>query len=158
MRFSFRVFRGSICKILRFNDSSAMYHHLHHLVICLILVLQIIIPHTNAYCWQSGWNPSFTQEPKLSQISITRVRVSWEGIVVQRKCADSFLVKYWRETNPSDYKMTDPVSNTENYVDIKVKPKVGYIYQVIAREDKGMILGVDYNKSKTTRNLVTPLR
>ena len=151
MRFSIKFSCGSIIKRIKSNNSRMMYGNVHHLLICLLLVLQILIQHTNAYCWQSGWNPSFTKEPHVSQISITKVRVSWEGIVSKRECADSFLVKYWRETNPSNYELTDPVNIDQSFLDIKVQPKVGYLFQVIAREDKGMILGVDYNKSKTTK-------
>jgi hypothetical protein len=52
--------------------------------------------------------------------------------------------------------MTDPVNIDQSFLDIEVSPKVGYLYQVIAREDKGMILGVDYNKSKTTKWRTSP--
>merc|ERR1712223_1438431 len=111
-------------------------------------VLQMLIHYCNAYCWQSGWNPSFISEPKVEQLSLMKVRVSWDGIVDKRKCADSFLVKYWRKSSPATYKMTTPVPTDVSYEDIEISPKVIYLYQVIAREDKGMILGVDYNKAK----------
>jgi len=34
-----------------------------------------------------------------------------------------------------------------NYVDITVVPKVKYAFQAVAREEKGAIGGVDWNKS-----------
>ena len=119
--------------------------------ISFLLFIQLLIHHSNAYCWQSGWNPGFKKEPKVSQLSLTRVRVSWEGIVKRRECADSFLVKYWRQHSPSNYQLTDPVNTDANYIDIDVSPKVGYLYEAIAREDKGAILGIDYNKAKAVK-------
>ena len=46
--------------------------------------------------------------------------------------------------------MTDHISTQVFYTNIKVIPRVEYTFQVIAREDKGSFLGIDYNKSKTT--------
>jgi len=123
------------------------------LILCVFFVLLTIlhIQPTSAYCWQVGWNPGFTNEPKVYQISLTKVRVSWKGAVNQRKCADSFLVKYWRESRPSDYQMTKQVNALSNYIDVEVKPKIRYVFQVVAREDKGWFLGVDYNRSKRVK-------
>jgi hypothetical protein len=45
----------------------------------------------------------FTGPPKVEQIDLATVRVSWEGLVTQRECADQFLVKYWQRTNPQSY-------------------------------------------------------
>ena len=125
-----------------------MYNDPKILSLFFVLVLQVMILQCNGYCWQSGWNPTFISEPKVEQLSLMKVRVSWDGIVDKRKCADSFLIKYWRKSSPASYKMTTPVPTEVSYEDIEVSPKVIYLYQVIAREDKGMILGVDYNKAK----------
>ena len=37
-----------------------------------------------------------------------------------------------------------------NYVDVKVVPKIEYQFQAVAREDKGPIVGIDWNKSPLT--------
>ena len=105
---------------------------------------------TNAYCWEIGRNPGFSKEPTVYQISPTRVRVSWEGIVTQLECADSFLVFYWKENNPSHLYMTAPVSTVTDYIDIDVSARTTYLYQVIARENKS-ILGVDDNKAEAVK-------
>ena len=60
-------------------------------------------------------------------------------------------MKYWRANSPSNYELTDPVDNTVNHIDINVSPKIIYLYQAIAREDKGAILGIDYNKAKAVK-------
>ena len=46
--------------------------------------------------------------------------------------------------------MTDFISKQVFYATIKVIPRVEYTFQVIARENKGSFLGIDYNKSKLT--------
>ena len=46
--------------------------------------------------------------------------------------------------------MTDFISKQVFYATIKVIPRVEYTFQVIAREDKGSMLGIDYNKSELT--------
>ena len=115
------------------------------------LLLQLITKHTDAYCWGAGRNPGFSGEPKVEQISILRVRVSWEGIVTQRDCADSFLVKSWKQNDPQDYKLSELVDKDANYMNVDVLPRIYHEFQVIAREDKGLVLGVDYNKSKAVK-------
>lgn len=112
-----------------------------------------------SYCWQVGWNPGFKQAPKIQQINLAIVRVSWEGIVKNRECVDQFLVKFWfvrgvvmakngREHGWTEgYRLSEKVENTVNFTDIEVKPMAPYMFQVIAREDKGAIGGVEYNKS-----------
>ena len=50
--------------------------------------------------------------------------------------------------------MTDFIDTQVFYATIKVIPRVEYTFQVIAREDKGSMLGIavgiDYNKSELT--------
>ena len=133
-----------------------MSKYIKYLPVLLVVIIQMAVRHCNAYCWQSGWNPNFISEPKVEQLTMMKVRVSWDGIVDKRKCADSFLVKYWRKSSPATYKMTTPVPTQVSYEDIEISPKVIYLYQVIAREDKGMILGVDYNKAKPVEFRTSP--
>ncbi len=59
------------------------------------------------------------------------------------------MVKYWPRSAPSQYKVTDLVSKDLDHVDIEVTPKIPYQFQAVAREDKGLVGGVDWNKSPT---------
>lgn len=102
---------------------------------------------SDAYCWEPGKNPYFTAAPRVEQVSISKVRLSWKGIVGQRKCVDAFLVKYWHSSMPSGFQLTDLVKPDINFIEIEVVPKVPYNFEVVAREDKGPLLGVDWNKS-----------
>jgi len=118
--------------------------------ISVILVVHFIV-YSQAYCWQSGWNPSFTAPLVVSEIQPGVVRVSWEGIVDKKKCADNFLVKYWKQNHPQDYTLSNKTDANADFLDIRVKPSTLYAIQAIAIENKGMILGVDYNKSRTVK-------
>ena len=140
-----------------------MSKYIEFLPLLFVLELHMMTRHCNCwpvYCWQNSWSPSFKSDPKVEQLSNTKVRVSWDGIVDKIECADSFIVKYWRKSNPIDlygnpstYKMTIPVPTDVSYEDIEVAPDVNYLFQVIALSDisieyKGPILGVDYNKAE----------
>ena len=115
---------------------------------CAILyVLHTPVSLVEAYCWEPGKNPYFTGPPIVKQVDIQTVRVSWFGLVEMRECTDQFLVKYWQKIDPQGYKLTELVNPQVNSIDIKVAPKVDYEFQAVAREDKGSIAGVDWNKS-----------
>jgi len=120
------------------------------MVLAAFLIGFTPVDHAEAYCWEPGKNPSFTGPPKVEQIDLRTVKVSWFGLVSMRECADQFLVKYWQKNDPQAYKMTDLLPNDDFSTDIKVVPKVEYSFQAVAREDKGSIAGIDWNKSKTT--------
>ena len=120
-----------------------------HCAILLTGCLVLCAPEVQAYCWQIGHNPEFTGPPKAEQVDLRTVRISWFGLVSYRHCTDQFLIKYWQKSDPIDYKLTDLVSKEVNSIDIEVTPKVEYTFQVVAREDKGIVGGIDYNYSPT---------
>ena len=101
----------------------------------------------HGYCWQAGFNPGFSDAPTIQQVKIDTVRISWTDIVEHRACVDQFLVKYWQKSAPHEYISSELVSPVVNYIDIKVVPKVPYQFQAVAREDKGLIRGINWNKS-----------
>lgn len=108
------------------------------------------VPPVTAYCWEAGRNPTFTEAPLVEQVDIRTVRVSWHGRIDMRECADQFLVKYWQKNNPQDYQLTPLMHNNLSSVLIEIVPRVEYTFQAIAREDKGQVLGIEYNKSPKT--------
>ena len=118
---------------------------------CAILyILHTPVSLVQAYCWEPGKNPYFTGPPIVQQVDLQTVRVSWAGLVEMRECTDQFLVKYWQKTNPQKYDLTELVNPQVSSIDIKVSPKVEYQFQAVAREDKGSVIGVDWNKSEIT--------
>ena len=131
--------------------------------VLLFFMLFFLPQDVRPYCWQVGWNPGFKEAPKIQQLTLAKVRVSWEGIVENRECVDQFLVKYWKVRGvilakngrergwEEGYKLSEQVDNTINFTDIDfLTPKARYMFQAIAREDKGAIGGVEYNKSPAT--------
>ena len=60
------------------------------------------IAEVRSYC--IGGNPGFDGPPKVEQVDMTSVLVSWNGIVTRIDCADNFLIKSWDYMNPNDYK------------------------------------------------------
>lgn len=113
----------------------------------LLLLLLGGLPSTAAYCALFGQNPGFTAAPRVQQISLTSVLVSWEGLVTRIDCADQFIVKSWNERNPNDYQMSDLLPLDQfTFMVRDLVPNQNYVFQAVAREDKG-ILGKDWNKS-----------
>ena len=122
---------------------------LFHFLMRLFVIFNILL-NVNGYCWLPGRNPSFVAGPTITQINLAKVQVSWKGIVRSKECVDQFLVKYWKDGQPSNYKQSDLVGTSINAVVLTgIIPKVEYAYQVIAREDK--LVGIDYNRSPTTK-------
>ena len=117
------------------------------LLTVVVFISVINVPLVSAYCWQAGQNPYFTAQPIVQQVDLRTVRVTWEGIVEYEKCVDNYLVKYWQKSNPRGYNMTELIDKQHYTSDIIITPRVNYVFQVIAREDKGGLLGIDYNKS-----------
>merc|ERR1711990_1165298 len=123
------------------NTSVQLLHLLH-----LLLSLPSVFP----YCTWVGSNPYWDGAPSVQQVSLTSVRVSWPGLLQRADCADSLLVKFYKGENTNDFGMSDTLSVTTNsYIVRDVVPNLPYTFQVIAREEKGL-LGVDYNKSPKT--------
>ena len=58
------------------------------LATAVLLGLSLLPPESAGYCWQAGWNPGFEGPPAVRQVSLDRVRVSWEGTIKNRECAD----------------------------------------------------------------------
>jgi len=113
----------------------------------LVTVLAATLPLAHSYCAGLGANPGFKDAPLVEQVTLTSVKVSWLGLVTRIECADQFIVKSWNKRNPNDYKMSDLLPlTTFSYIVTDLVPNQDYVFQAVAREDKG-ILGKDWNKS-----------
>lgn len=116
----------------------------------LLLLLALAPPACQGYCWQAGWNPVFTGPPIVEQLTLTSARVSWAGLLKYGECADNVLVKHYKGLDTSNYKISDPLPVTvTTYIVHDLSPNQEYTYQMIAREEKGL-LGVDYNRGEKT--------
>lgn len=114
------------------------------------LMVALLLPSVQGYCAGLGANPGFRGPPRVEQVTLTSVRVTWAGLVTRAECADQFIVKSWLTRNPNDYKMSDLLPTSQfSFVVTDLVPNQDYVFQAIAREDKG-ILGKDWNKSDKT--------
>jgi len=70
---------------------------------------------------------------------------------MEAECADNILVKHYKGIHTGSYKISDPPLDTSvtSYIIYDLTPEQEYTYQVIAREEKGL-LGVDYNRGEKT--------
>jgi len=119
-------------------------------MLLVVLVVGCLVCEGQGYCFAPGSNPSFREPPIVQQVNLTAVLVSWEGSVNMQQCVDQFLVKSGQKFAVNNYEMSQKLSKlTFSLVIANRVPMVEYFYQVIAREDKGL-LGVDYNKSPET--------
>eukprot|EP00090_Calanus_glacialis_P044548 TRINITY_DN7958_c0_g1_i1.p1 TRINITY_DN7958_c0_g1~~TRINITY_DN7958_c0_g1_i1.p1 ORF type:complete len:303 (+),score=54.31 TRINITY_DN7958_c0_g1_i1:436-1344(+) len=113
----------------------------------IVTLLAATLRPAQAYCAGIGANPGFKDAPLVQQVTLTSVKVSWHGLVTRAECADQFIVKSWNRRNPNDYKMSDLLPlNQFSYIVTDLVPNQDYVFQAVAREDKG-ILGKDWNKS-----------
>jgi len=120
-----------------------------HLVLSLFL-LAFWVSIVSGYCAGLGANPGFRGPPIVEQVSMTSVRVSWSGLVTRSECADQYIVKSWLARNPNDYQMSDLLPTTQlSFIVTDLVPNQDYVFQAIAREDKG-ILGKEWNRSDKT--------
>merc|ERR1711874_703722 len=131
--------------------SSEMSRHRrtpHPLGVALVYLASL--PLTASYCTWAGSNPYWVGAPIVEQVTLTSVRVSWHGLLKREDCADSMIIKHYKGTNTADYGMSEPQSvSTNSFIVTNLQPSQAYTYQVIAREEKGL-LGVDYNRSPKT--------
>jgi len=102
-----------------------------------------------SYCSAWGRNPQIIGPPVLEQMSLTSVRVSWQGLLEQPECADKIVVKHFKGSERLNYKISEkmPVS-VNSYIVRHLTPHTTYTYQVIAVEDKGKwgVPRIDYNR------------
>jgi len=110
----------------------------------------VFLPLTASYCTWAGSNPYWVGAPNVEQVTLTSVRVSWHGLLKRGDCADSIIIKHYKGTNTALYGMSEPQDvSTNSFIVMNLQPSQAYTYQVIAREEKGL-LGVDYNRSPKT--------
>ena len=97
----------------------------------LVLVLVLWLDTVAGYCAGLGANPGFRGPPKVEQVTLTSVQVSWHGLVTRGECADQFIVKSWLARNPNDYKMSDLLPTSQfSFVVTDLVPNQDYVFQV----------------------------
>ena len=127
---------------------------------CCIFVLAIILEPTfgHGLCWKPGLNP-FTGAPTAERLDATSVRIDWSNIFTDgHGCEDvDFIIKSHPRFQPSAYKLSDFTLKGQRKAVLQIDGNTDYVFQVIAREDKGPQHGIDYKYSKMVNSYATDL-
>jgi len=109
------------------------------------------------FCWRPNTSP-FTGDPGVQRLDPSTVRVSWEDIFPKGKdCEDiDFLIKSHPLNSPSNYKLSDFTMRGHRTATLDVPPNSDFIFQVIARENKGNGHGIEYAYSRPATSMANP--
>ena len=78
-----------------------------------------------------GANPGFRGPPRVEQVTLTSVRVSWDGLVTRKDCADQFIVKSWLRRSPNNYQMSGLLPTSQfSFIVRDLVPNQDYVFQV----------------------------
>lgn len=116
-----------------------------------------LIHRSHQFCWKPNVNP-FSGDPGVERIDPATVRVSWEDIFPKgRDCEDiDFLIKSHPLNSPSNYKLSDFTMRGHLTATLDVPPNSDFIFQVIARENKGKDHGIEYAYSRPATSMANP--
>jgi len=125
----------------------------------LIFLISLVnlVHRSSQFCWKPNTNP-FTGDPGVERIDPSTVRVIWEDIFPKgRDCEDvDFLIKSHPLNSPSNYKLSDFTMRGHRTATLDVPPNSDFIFQVIARENKGKGHGIEYAYSRPATSMANP--
>lgn len=123
----------------------------------LLLFFSAFIHSVAPYCWKPNTNP-FLGVPEVHRIDASSVRVLWEEVFPNGTgCEDvDFLIKSHPLDSPSNYKLSDFTLRGQRTATLAVPPGTDFIFQVIARENKGAGVGIEYAYSRPATSLSNP--
>jgi len=120
-------------------------------------VIQNVIFPVSSYCWTPNINP-FTGPPDTERLEGSTVRVTWENVFPHGPgCGEvEFLIKSHPLDSPSNYKLSDLTLKGKRTAVLAVPPGEDFIFQVIARENKGPGIGIEYAYSRAATSVANP--
>merc|ERR1719348_2635503 len=98
--------------------------------------------------------------PDTERVDLSTVRVTWESVFPKgRECEEvEFLIKSHPLDSPSNYKLSDLTLKGKRSATLAVPRGKDFIFQVIARENKGPGIGIEYAYSRPATSLANPSR
>ena len=119
---------------------------------CFFLIL--VISKVNSFCWKPNSTP-FYGAPKVTRTSLDRARIEWKDVFNDgQDCQDvDFLIMIHPKSQPASYQLSDFTLKGERQAVMKIDGQTDFVFQVIAREDKGS-LGIDYKYSDMVTSYV----
>jgi len=121
------------------------------------IVLPLFCTEVHGFCWKPNINP-FMGAPDTERVDSTTVRVTWENVFPKgRGCEDvEFLIKSHPLDTPSNYKLSDLTLKGKRSATMAVPQGEDFIFQVIARENKGTGIGIEYAYSRPATSVFNP--
>ena len=93
--------------------------------VLLFLVISLV-PLVNG-----GSGCRFNGAPKVEQVEIDKVKVSWHGVVANLGCLDFFVINYWEKGTSKAHDGTFVKLNANQFsTEIKVTPRKRYRFQL----------------------------
>merc|ERR1712013_292068 len=122
-----------------------------------LVILPLLIAQVHGYCWKPNINP-LTGAPQTDRVDGSTVRVTWEDVFPKgRGCNDvEFLIKSHPLDSPSNYKLSDLTLKGKRSATLAVPQREDFIFQVIARENKGPGIGIEYAYSRPATSVFNP--
>merc|ERR1712226_321464 len=98
--------------------------------------------------------------PDTERIDLSTVRVSWDDVFPKGHCLrrGGLLIKSHPLDAPSNYKLSDLTLKGKRTATLAVPKGKDFIFQVIARENKGTGIGIEYAYSRPATSLANPSR
>merc|ERR1712141_776125 len=105
---------------LTMNTKNVMMSTLLFLVISLVPLVK------------GGSSCRFNGAPKVEQVDIDKVKVSWVGVVANLGCLDFFVINYWEKgaNKVHDGTFVGPLGANQFSTEIKVIPSQRYVFQL----------------------------
>ena len=72
----------------------------------------------------------FNSAPKVEQVEIDKVKVSWHGVVANLGCLDDFVLNHWEKGTPKKYGTFKKLNANQFSTEIEVIPRQRYILQL----------------------------
>jgi len=122
-----------------------------------LIVISALLPSVSPFCWKPNSNP-FLGVPEVDRIDASSVRVLWYNVFPNGTgCNDvDFLIKSHPMSSPSNYKLSDFTLRGQRAATLAVPAGEDFIFQVIARENKGPGVGIEYAYSRPVTSLANP--
>ena len=112
-----------------------MFCHKQYLFLLFLSMTSFFVQYIEGYCSEYRY-PRFTDSPVVTEFQPNELRVSWKGILSDKRCIKLIWVKYWEKSKPMAYKMSQLAGWHADFINIKVLPGTEYVFEVIARRSK----------------------
>jgi len=119
----------------------------------LLFLVISLVPLVNGGC------TSKFGAPKVEQVALDKVKVSWDGLVPNfLSCWDFFIIRYWEEGKDEVHDATSvgPLGANQFSTEIKVKPRQRYVFRLKTTKRNKYSEGGSWGQSSTVEFIANP--